>query len=72
MTPDFARDLGIDVSSAGQKAVEGRFEGALQTKGATMGTVVDALRGKAGDVRTLVVERAGTSVTIEARVERLL
>jgi hypothetical protein len=26
----------------------------------------------AGDVRTLVVERAGKSITIEAKVERLL
>jgi len=45
---------------------------ALQTRGATMGTVVDALRGKVGEVRTLVVERAGNTITIEAKVARLL
>ena len=59
----------VDGVQAGDKLLQ---VGALQTKGATMGTVVDALRGKAGDVRTLVVERAGKSITIEARVERLL
>jgi hypothetical protein len=37
-----------------------------------MGTVVDALRGQPGDVRTLVVEREGKRRTIAARVERFL
>jgi hypothetical protein len=40
--------------------------------GATMGTVVDALRGKPGDARTLVLERQGKPTTVEAKVRRLL
>lgn len=46
--------------------------GTLQTTGATMGTVVDALRGTPGDLRVLTLERAGTRHTVEARVRRLL
>jgi hypothetical protein len=63
----------------GRPSVEGVLPGdrllevdALQATGATMGTVVDALRGKPGDVRTLVVERDGERHTIQARVERFL
>jgi predicted aspartyl protease len=43
----------------------------LDTSGALMGTVVDALRGEPGAVRTLVIERAGERLSIEARVSRL-
>jgi hypothetical protein len=39
---------------------------------ATMGTVVDALRGRPGDHRTLVLERDGERFSSEARVERFL
>jgi len=46
--------------------------GALRVTGATMGTVVDALRGTPGDVRSLVLERAGRRFTVTARVERFL
>jgi len=46
--------------------------GSLNTTGATMGTVVDALRGEPGDVRLLVLERAGRRWTVEARAGRLL
>jgi hypothetical protein len=46
--------------------------GAHRVTGATMGTVVDALRGTPGDVRTLVLERAGRRFTVTARVERFL
>ena len=46
--------------------------GDLSVTGATMGTVVDALRGAPGDLRVLVVERNGKRVRIEARVRRHL
>jgi hypothetical protein len=39
--------------------------------GATMGQVVNALRGPAGSTRTLVVERDGQRRTVEAKVLRL-
>ncbi len=44
----------------------------LKTTGATMGTVVDALRGRPGDIRVLVLERNGKQFRIEARVVRVL
>jgi hypothetical protein len=46
--------------------------GDLEATGATMGTVVDALRGKPGEVRTLVLDRNGKRLRIETKVERLL
>jgi hypothetical protein len=46
--------------------------GDLKTTGATMGTVVDALRGKPGDKRILTLERDGRTFTLEAAVERIL
>jgi hypothetical protein len=46
--------------------------GELAVTGVTMGTVVDALRGKPGETRTLVLERGGRRFTVLARVERLL
>ncbi len=45
--------------------------GSFDTSGAPMGTVVDALRGKPGDTRTLVIERDGKRVNVEAVVARL-
>jgi hypothetical protein len=44
----------------------------LNTTGATMGTVVDALRGEPGEIRVLVLERNGRRRTVEVRVERFL
>lgn len=44
----------------------------LQVTGATMGTVVDALRGEPGDTRTLQFEHDGKRFTVVARVDRLL
>jgi hypothetical protein len=44
----------------------------LETRGATMGAVVDALRGKPGDTRLLVLERDGRRYTVSASVRRLL
>ncbi|MCP4901780.1 MAG: hypothetical protein GY906_32855 [bacterium] len=44
----------------------------LKTTGATMGTVVDALRGRPGETRTLTLERDEQSFKIVARVKRFL
>jgi hypothetical protein len=46
--------------------------GDLSTTGATMGTVVDALRGKPGDIRVLKLERDGRQFIIMAGVKRIL
>jgi hypothetical protein len=46
--------------------------GDLKTTGATMGAVVDAMRGTPGDKRILKLERDGQTFTVEARVERIL
>lgn len=45
--------------------------GQLDTSGAPMGTVVDALRGTPGETRTLGIERDGKRVNIEGTVARL-
>jgi hypothetical protein len=70
--------LGVS-SKDGKPAVEGVAPGDkllqvgdLKTTGATMGTVVDALRGKPGDIRTLVLERDGRQFMAEANVMRFL
>ena len=70
--------LGAAVAE-GKTTVEGVKPGdklvqidALETKGATMGTVVDALRGRPGDIRVLILEREGKRLRVEARVERYL
>lgn len=46
--------------------------GGVDVRGATMGTVVDKLRGKPGDVRKLLLERNGRSFEVTAGVQRLL
>jgi hypothetical protein len=46
--------------------------GELKTAGETMGTVVDALRGRPGEVRTLLIERNGKHLQVNGTVERLL
>jgi hypothetical protein len=46
--------------------------GDLPVTGATMGTVVDGLRGKPDEVRRLVLERNGQPFEVVARVVRLL
>jgi len=46
--------------------------GKFNATGASMGTVVDALRGNPGDVRILLLERDGKPLKIEAKVERFL
>jgi len=66
------------VSRNGVPAVEGVLPGdkllrvgSLTVEGATMGTVVDALRGEPGDFRTLVLERDGKEIEVRALVSRL-
>jgi hypothetical protein len=44
----------------------------LEITGVTMGTAVDALRGKPGDVHDLLLEREGKSFRIKATVRRFL
>jgi len=70
--------IGI-VSKDGKPVVDGVVPGDIlvqvdgfKTTGATMGTVVDALRGKPGDVRTIELERNGKRFTVKATVKRLL
>ncbi|MFA4948384.1 MAG: hypothetical protein WC674_07755 [Candidatus Krumholzibacteriia bacterium] len=70
--------LGV-ASKDGKPAVEGVEPedkliqiGDLKTTGASMGTVIDAMRGKPGDIRILILERGGKELTIEAKVARLL
>ena len=46
--------------------------GKTRLSGATMGTAIDALRGTPGDERVLTLERQGRTVTVSARVRRLL
>jgi hypothetical protein len=46
--------------------------GDLEVKGATMGAVVDALRGNPGDPRTLELERGGRRLQVQAKVEHIL
>jgi hypothetical protein len=41
-------------------------------RGATMGNVVDRLRGRPGDVRRLMLDRNGTQICVKARVEDFL
>lgn len=67
------------VSKDGAPAVEGVEPGDillkvgdLEATGATMGTVVDALRGKPGEIRALLLERNGKRFTAEAKVTRFL
>jgi hypothetical protein len=46
--------------------------GEFKATGATMGVVVDALRGNPGEIRVLTLERAGKQFKVEAKVERFL
>jgi hypothetical protein len=70
--------LGI-AKKNGRPSVEGVEPGdvlldveTVRVTGATMGTVVAALRGTPGQTRSLVLERAGRRFTVTARVERFL
>jgi hypothetical protein len=66
------------VSRDGQPMVPGVEPGdrllrvdALDATNAPMGAVIDALRGAPGEVRTLLVERAGRQIAIQAPIVRL-
>jgi hypothetical protein len=37
-----------------------------------MGTVVDKLRGRPGDIRNIVIDRNGEEVVVKAKVEHFL
>ena len=43
----------------------------LDVTNVPMGTVIDALRGTPGATRTLLLERAGKRITVQATVVRL-
>jgi hypothetical protein len=45
--------------------------GDLDVASATMGAVVEAMRGRPGDTRTLVIDRDGERITVDAEVLRL-
>jgi hypothetical protein len=67
------------ISKEGKPLVEGVQPGDILLRvgttvatGATMGTVTDALRGKPGDTRTLILERDGHEFTVKATVTKLL
>jgi hypothetical protein len=70
--------VGVAVKN-GKPLVDGVYPGdlwvqidGLKTTGATMGKVVDALRGLPGDKRVLILEREGKQLRVEATVERML
>jgi len=67
------------IQRGGRPAVEGVETGDtllrigdLTVAGATMGTVIDALRGRPGEVRPLVLGRQGKEIRVEAAVHRFL
>jgi len=62
-------DPAVPGAQAGDKLV--RIDG-WDTAGATMGSVVDALRGTPGETRILLIERDGETRSVGARVERHL
>ncbi len=41
-------------------------------KGKTMGTVIDALRGKPGDIKNLLLERDGNKISVKAKINRII
>ena len=66
------------VSEFGKPTVEGVNAGDklvsvddFDVAGATMGTVVDAMRGRPGSKHSIVLERGGRRLTVEAVVKRL-
>ena len=70
--------LGI-VNKDDVPVVEGVYKGDIlimiddmNVKGKTMGTVVDALRGKPGDTHTLQLERNGKRIEVKCKVKHLL
>jgi hypothetical protein len=76
--PDGSFAVAGVVSRNGRSMVEGvepndkllRVDG-LDVTNVPMGTVIDALRGTPGAIRTLLLERAGKRMTVQAAVVRL-
>ena len=75
--PDGSYTVAGVVAQGGRATVDGVQTGdrlirvgSLEVIGAQMGKVEDALRGSPGDTRTLVLDRQGRRVTVEARVTR--
>ncbi len=60
---------GVEEVQTGDKLLQ---IGNFKTRGATMGTVIDALRGKPGDTKILMLERCGKSFIVNAQVLRYL
>ncbi len=58
----------VDGVQAGDKLIG---VGEMVTANATMGAVADALRGAPGEKRTLLIERSGERIQVEAKVVRL-
>ncbi|MBN2780415.1 MAG: hypothetical protein JXR21_00445 [Candidatus Marinimicrobia bacterium] len=77
--PDLSYQVVGVVSKSGELSVEGLESGDIivsingcQTKGKTMGSVVDMLRGKVGDQKLLRIERDGQGFEVVAVVKRFL
>jgi hypothetical protein len=61
--------LTVEGVQAGDKLL---MVGDFRTTGATMGSVIDTLRGRPGERRALLLEREGRQFHVEARVQRFL
>lgn len=66
-------------SKNGKTLVNGILKGdkimqidSLKVKGNTMGTLMDALRGKPGDNHRIVIARDGKEIIVDAKVERVI
>jgi hypothetical protein len=77
--PDGSYSVIAVATKDGKPSVEGVEPGdklleinGLKATGATMGTVIDALRGTPADTRTLLLERNGKQFKVMAKVERFL
>jgi C-terminal processing protease CtpA/Prc len=77
--PDLSYQVAGIVKENGKPAVEGiepedmiiSIDGFL-VKGATMGSVVDKLRGKTGETRVILINRTGKELRIEGKVKHII
>jgi C-terminal processing protease CtpA/Prc len=77
--PDLSYQVVGIVIDNGKPAVEGiepediiiSIDGFL-VKGATMGSVVDKLRGKTGEKRVILINRNGKEIRIEGKVKHII
>jgi hypothetical protein len=63
-----ARQNGVPAVQGVEPGDTLRRVGEVETDGATMGTVIEELRGKPGELRILAIERDGDVIEIEATV----